>query len=307
MLEEWQESQRRVISGRGILRPSLVGQERAHRYFIKVVRFPSTNFENNKWNPSRSEYAKITYVSQGWVWKEHILNYPLQVFTPELVQSEAYLNTYLWCHFRFIEEALVAILSSSAIGGTPELPPSLEIQAVTSPIDEIRIVCRDDTAIEIQEYVLNNDNVCSQSEYLLQGVFKPENEAPVIPVGTPLEVSEPYDLPNDFGNTIPFTSDDFPPPPPAACTEVTGTVSWKFSFRPETFTAFVFGQAPARLQVVNIIGSGNITFQSSTCSGGTLISSYSVDRPVDSTGGTSGLAYDSVTCSNPAIPVNFNP
>ena len=212
-LNEWGFQQNRIISGRGIMRPYLSGTARAHRYFVKVIRFPETNFENGKWNPDRSEYAKITYVSGGYVWKELTLNYPKQVYSPEIIQSEAYLNTYLWCHFRDIEERLVSIQQAPVIGVTPELPVSLEIQGVVSPIDEIRIVCRDDTAIQIQEYILLNDNPCSQSQFLTVPKWEPDSEEPIVPPGTPIVTTPPYFGSDDDGNTVPFPGDN----PPNRC------------------------------------------------------------------------------------------
>lgn len=304
-LNQWGFQQSRIISGRGIMRPSLSVTARAHRYFVKVIRFPETNFENGKWNPDRSEYAKITYVSGGYVWKELTLNYPKQVYSPEIIQSEAYLNTYLWCHFRDIEERLVSIQQAPAIGVTPELPPSLEIQGVVSPIDEIRIVCRDDTAIQIQEYILLNDNPCSQSLFLNAPKWEPDDEEEIVSPGTPIEVTRSYFPPNDNGNTVPFSGDSFPPPPPAACTTVSGTVSFKFSFNPNTFTDSVSGLAPARVVVNNQIGSGFIQRQTSQCSGGVLISEYTVTSFIDQAVGGAQLIYDFVTCDNPNIPVVF--
>jgi hypothetical protein len=242
-VNEWGWQQTRRISGKGIIRPSLSVGARAHRYFIDVVRFPTTDFFNAKWNPPRSEYAKISYVSDGYVSGEETLRYPKQVLYPSIIPETAYFNPYLECHFGFIEEELIKVVSSPVVGGTPGLPPSLLLTAVQAPIEEIRFVCRDDTAIEVREFILLVDFPCASSSFEIkrqEGIEGSPTSPVIVPPGTPVETTPPYSG-DDNGNTQPFPGDE--PPPPSLFPFGSQCTRYIIDYRTRRGSTFINGSA----------------------------------------------------------------
>jgi hypothetical protein len=304
--EEFELVETRFISGLGVLEIPTDGDWRAFRLWVDVIRPPDPDFFNGKWNPERSEYAKVTWMADSYVWREDVIRYEKTVLDYFPVEPAAYLAPWLACVFEALDSKLCQILQG---GGWGTCVPGdiFYIEPVAYPVIFIRFSCREETALQLRLYGLKFDVPCvggTPSPKLNQDIPPP---IPSLSPDTPLEVSPPYSPPSDDGNSIPYEGDNFPPPPPGACELVSGIISYKFTFNPNTFTAPISGLAPARVVVTNLVGSGTIQRQTSNCQDGVLISEYSQLSFVDQTGGGSVLIYEFVTCSNPNIPVIFNP
>lgn len=202
----------RKISGRGLF---VIPDSDEYRHFwlyCSVKRLPKVNFTNSKWNPDRSEYAKITWIRKDYVIREDVLNYENQCFE-FAVDSTGYLATAMVCMY----ESIVGYLDYLApYVDAPPLPSDPENRIYVEPLrttpQQIKIVCRGDTYVNCKLYLLNYDVNCPEATPTPKEPPDPPIEEQV-PPGTPLEVSPPYDDVDDDGDTDPSDIDDFPPPP----------------------------------------------------------------------------------------------
>lgn len=211
--EEFELIETRTISGKGILKFPESDDYRHFYLYVDVVRFPRIDFSNSKWNPDRSEYAKITWIIDEYVAREDVLNYPQQRYD-WAVDPTGYIASYLVCAIG----GIVAYLDYLApfIPATP-LPTDPTRKIYAEPLkyvpSRINFVCRESTAIEVSLYGLKYDVACDDAEPSPKDPPPPPVPSPVVPPGTPILIDPPYDGENDNDNTVPFPDDETPPPP----------------------------------------------------------------------------------------------
>lgn len=221
----------RVISNRGVLQRVTDDDYRRFHIAVQLIRPPTTNFVSKKWNPDKSEYAKIVFMREGQVLREETFNYEKQLFVWE-VDITGYLAKCLTCTLDGITDLLTAIATQVGLVVVPG--ERIFCVPINDQFDEIRFVVRDDGAIAVKLYGLKYDIQCENAEATLQPPPPPPNE-PTYPPGTDLKdtntpTSPPYDPnTNDGGNTIPLPDDEAEPEPPPIpdCTDLTVTVQQK--------------------------------------------------------------------------------
>jgi hypothetical protein len=160
---------------------------------------------------------------QGQVLRLERIRFDQEVFIWD-VDITGYIAKALTCTFKGIFAYLIAI--GEALSIPPATPSEVFIEPIADQFDQILFVVRPDAAIAVQLYGLKYDIACEEAEPVPQPP-PPPPEFPNYPPGTELKdtdtpASEPYDPPNDAGNTIPLPGDEAPPEPPPIpdCTPV---------------------------------------------------------------------------------------
>lgn len=216
MSEQFQLIETRVISGLGVLQLPVNLAYRTYRVWVNLIRFPSIDFPNAKFNPERSNYCNVLFMAQSYVYREEVLRYEKHVLELDANQSEAYIGSYLSCSLTSISNALAAI--AVAVGLPPPVPGSpLFVEPVVSPVTELYFSCRDDVAIQVTLFGLLLDVDCAASVPSGKQPAGEPVEIPQVPPGTPVSPSAPYVLPDDDGNTVPNPLDS---PPSVTCYEI---------------------------------------------------------------------------------------
>jgi len=203
----------RIISGKGLFK---VPYNEAYRYYwlyAQVIRLPVYNYNNYKWNPERSEYAKITWNNDGYVVREDVVKYQRQRFD-WCVDPTGDAAFAITCY----KSDLTAYLSYLApFVGAPPLPPNLTQLVYFAPLknyfDTILVSCRDDTGFSFSLYGLKYNRNCPAATTVpSQKPEAPVIISPITPPGVAIaDVSPPYNpATNDDGNTAPFQGDENP-------------------------------------------------------------------------------------------------
>jgi hypothetical protein len=212
--KEWELFETRLISGRGLFLIPPNDNLRHLYLYLNVVREPSTNFTNSKYNPDKSEYAKITWIRENYVLREDAMNFEHQRFEWACDPSAAgFYAQFLACAFTDLTNRL-----DYGFGylGVPPLMPGdrAYVEPLKDAPTDIKIVCRGNTAIEAQLWKLDYDYACPEGQPTPKPPPDPPQPPPV-PPDTPIgDISPPYDPPSDGGDTDPAPGDDNPPPPP---------------------------------------------------------------------------------------------
>lgn len=212
--KEWELLETRTISGRGLFQVPPSDDYRHLYLYVDIIRLPRVNFSSSKWNPERSEYAKITWLKDEYVIREDVLHYEHQRFE-WAVDPTGYLATSMAC----MHSAVLAYFDYLApFVAAPPLPPSPGDPIFTEPLKNvptsIKIVCRGDAAITASLYHLDYDVACSEGEPSPKEP-PPKNPPPQQPEYAPIgDISPPYDEPNDGGDTQPYFGDESAPVDP---------------------------------------------------------------------------------------------
>lgn len=246
MSEQFVELEDRLISGLGILQIPNEDKWRYFRIWVNLIREPEPQFLNNKWNPSRGEYAKITFISEGYVYREEVMRYEKEYFAFPAKEAAGYLASPLACLFQVVFNKLEKI---ETLLGAPPTPPTLviPIEPVLQVRTQVQFACRDGCAIQVVLEGLEEDVVCPEGEPNPKRSDKPDNELPKVPVGEAIDVSPAYDGETDNGNTVPDPNDEQAPPAdfPVGneCQEVVVTILWETNIDPpgNTATATYYG------------------------------------------------------------------
>lgn len=205
--------ERRNISGRGLFILPYDKSVRHYWLFLNVVRLPSNNSLSSKFNPDKSDYAKITWNRASYVLKDESLSYEHQRFD-WAVDRTGYLASYLVCAFKEVTSYLDYL---APFIPAPPLPTDPTERLYCEPLhdypDTIKIVCRANTAIVASLYYLKYDVGCPEAEPTPKDPPSP-SFPPSHPPGEPFNNDPPYDGDNDDGDSIPYQGDTNEPPPP---------------------------------------------------------------------------------------------
>lgn len=202
----------RTISGKGLFK---VAYNEAYRYYwlyAQVVRLPLHNFNNYKWNPERSEYAKITWNNDGFVIREDVLKYQKQRFE-WCVDPTGDAAFALTCYHSEVIGYLDYLAPFIPAPPLPDVPGStIYFTALKNYFDRILISCRDDTAIEFELWGLKYNRNCPDATSVPPEKPEAPPEIEQVPPGTPIgDIAPPYDrVTNDNGDTAPFETDENP-------------------------------------------------------------------------------------------------
>lgn len=203
--------EQRNISGRGLLKIPASDLYRHLYFYVNVVRLPRTNFTNSKFNPDRSEYAKICWVRNGYVIGEEVIHYESQLIEWS-VDATGYLASAMVCMHDNIISYMDYLAPYIPAPPLPDNPANrIWVEPLRTAPHEARVVCRADTSLNIKLYALNYDVTCPDAYPTPK--LPPDPPIPAkSPVGVGVGVSPPYLDPNDNGNTIPLGIDsiDYP-------------------------------------------------------------------------------------------------
>lgn len=274
--EFFEQIEDRLISGLGIIE---IPQEDTWRYFrlwVNLVRFPDPDYLNNKWNPSRGEYAKVAWMWSDWVWKEDVIRYPKSVFDYPVKESASFLAPYLVCSNQALGNLTAAI--AVAVGLPPPVPGDpLYVEPVKFELTRIQFSCREESAFQLILEGLKEDVGCPGA------IPNPKRDLPpiplpVVPTNSAIEVSPPYNFPDDDGNTVPYTGD--PVPPPNECEDVG---LWRLNYtqilpssnevryipgkESDTF-AFTFNPISGCSRPAQLLCNGQVIYPQFSCQGG---------------------------------------
>ena len=226
----------RIISGRGLLRvPESPELRKAKRLslFVDVIRPPKNGYLNNTYNPPKSRYGTINVFKQGYQMQEIWLEYPYQVFHfyPSPSDQVFYLAK---CSYELLLAQLIEMSDKLGLLTDNSPNPFTDWWHSNYWFDELKIVCYADTALrlvlESEDFLLcpNDDD----PQPTPQPPPPPESEQ--LPPSTPLSeantpVSDPYQAPDDEGDTVPYEGDQFEPPPSygTECTNYFVLVEWE--------------------------------------------------------------------------------
>lgn len=221
--------EKRTISGKGLFKLSPDKNIRILFLYLQVVRLPRINFTNSKYNPDKSEYAKITWLRKDYVLKEQALHFEQELITWEQ-DSVAYLAYANVCMYNSVIAYLDYVCTSN---GKPPLARTglIYVEPVQNLPDAIKIVCRDDTAIIADLWRYDYDLACPEAD---SDSPPPPDPPPAdkVPPGVSIgDISPPYDGGNDGSDTSPNPSDDVTPPvdPPQGTPCATISIQWEWT------------------------------------------------------------------------------
>jgi hypothetical protein len=203
----------RLISGRGLFEVPPNDNYRFLWLYVSLKREPRINFGSSKYNPDKSEYGKITWIRDSYVMRSEAITFEEEVFFWDK-QESGYIGTALTCMY----ESIVGYLDYLApyLGAAP-LPSDPLNRIWIEPIDniptEIKIVTRGTSLLQCKLYSLEYDVACPEAEPSPKPPPSPPPSLP-LPIPEQIEVSPPYEYPNDNGDTVPSDQDSVPPPPP---------------------------------------------------------------------------------------------
>lgn len=203
--------EQRTISGRGLVKIPQDKNIRILYCYFRVIRLPKINFTNSKYNPDRSEYAKLTYLRNDYVLKDEALHFEseLKTWEQDPIGYLAYANVCFYNSIIAYFDYICVRLS---------IPPLLRtgliyVEPLQNLPDTIKVVCRDDTAIIADIWRYDYDLACPEADSDSPPPPDPP-PFPQVPPGTPIgDISPPYNSPNDGGDTVPNPSDETAPPP----------------------------------------------------------------------------------------------
>lgn len=194
-----------------------------------VLRLPISQFLDNDYNPQKSFFATMTFIREEDVVdtkRIEFINQAWDFYPP----YDGQLQIAVKCAYQGILDTFINL---GIAAGYPPYVVDNSIEAyteLTSIWDEIRVVCYSSAAVELNLYAEDYD-VCNVSVKrpspppekpptpppppLPPTITPPETEPNNVPYAPPIgDISPPYEGEDDGGNTVPYTNDENPTPPP---------------------------------------------------------------------------------------------
>jgi len=211
-MAELQLVEDRLISGTGVLRiPEAVLKGRLWIIYFDVIRRPSQEYQDFKWTPPQSLYARICYRRDGYVSAYDHIRF--------LREERTTIADITGQNLRAIKCAFNATIASLAdIGTALNIPitiapsPIESFESLSFTYNEVTLQCYADTALQVRLFKLKYD-VCKEDDDKTKRPPPPPPPLPPVPPRTPIgDISPPYDEDDDL--TQPYEGDDVPPPEP---------------------------------------------------------------------------------------------
>lgn len=198
----------RLISGTGVLRiPEAVLKGRLWIIYVDVVRRPENEYQDFKWSPPQSLYARICYRRDGYVCDTDHIRY--------LREQRTHIPDITGQNLRAIKCAYEGILQTFFNLGNALALPSISItnlikdyESLAFSYSEVVFKCYADTALQVRLFRLDYD-VCNPENNRSRRPPPPPPPLPRIPPRTPIgNITPPYDDNDD--DTQPYTGDETP-------------------------------------------------------------------------------------------------
>lgn len=208
--------EQRFISGKGLLKiPASAAKSRYFLLYADVIRRPSNEYLNLNYNPPRSRYATLVFLRGNYVVQEASLDYPRQRW--EFVSDPSGQTLIaVKCAYEGILISFASLATGLALPIAQYQDLIKDYENLSLVWDEVRVVCYADTAIRLSLYSAFYATCDPEKDDQDEG-GPPPPPPPSVPPGVPIEdggeveLSEPYDYPNDGGNTQPYPGDEVPP------------------------------------------------------------------------------------------------
>lgn len=280
----------RIISGRGLLRiPDSADLRKAKRLvlFVDVIREPRNKYYNSNYNPPKGRYGTINLFRDGYQVQEICLEYPYQSFPfyPDPAAQTFYLAK---CSYELLLAQLVEMSDKLGLLTNNSPNPFTDWWHTNYWWDEARVVCYADTGLRLtlksEEFLLcPNDSDPQPPDQP-----PPPNEIPQVPPGTPLNgtttpVSDPYQSPDDDGDTVPYEGDvpQAEVPTGKACTIYNLTWDWTRASDGQVFSRswYIRGQYVVPSLNWEVIGGSSINWVMITQGSGQNVGTVQACRP----------------------------
>jgi len=223
----------RVISGRGLLKiPEESKKARRLWLYVDLLRLPDPNYINAKYPREKGNYANILWLESGYVCKEETMTYSAQRWDWEPAGDMQGLYTKQ-CIARVATRNLKTV--AEALGAFVILSPDEDVTPLQQDYDSIVFECRDGCGISARLYSQMPDLCPDQEESSTPPPNPDPPPQPPVAPGVPLdgndgnaEVDDPYEEPDDGGDTVPDVIDRREDPPPTIpdCTPLNLTISY---------------------------------------------------------------------------------
>ena len=298
------EREVRLISGKGLIK--IPRDPLIRRCYITafVARSPVSDYQNFKYNEPRSVYANLTFYKGDYVVREETMHYKKQRWDiiEDITGQSMYLSN---CGFAAVQRSIGAL--ATALGFDISFTPGEAFYPIDDYSQDIRVVCRDDTAIVFTIFTQRYDKCEDVPEP--PPLEEPPEPPPfdAVPPGTPFNgeggtptITPPYDGEDDGGATIPFEGDETDPeeeepPPIPECTPVTIRFSYSrlLDGQASIQSFSVPGLAPVdSAEIDEVANGGSSIFVTDRTGSGGSCSPTPVRRRVNrGLGQWSGLSY----------------
>jgi len=203
----------RIISGVGrLLIPFDNSNNRRYAIYANVLRLPTNEYNSFEISPPESLYARMTFLSNGYVRKRDVMSFRSQIWVavPDVAGQ---VLIAVQCMYEGILQTFVNLgvaLSLVPISVENTIDEYLHLGL---EFDEVRFNCYKDTALEVT-LVGTTYDVCNSSYAGSLPTGEPPTPPILIPQGTPIEASPPYDDEEENPITNPYPGDGFPEPEP---------------------------------------------------------------------------------------------
>lgn len=208
-MAEFQLIQERNISGKGVLRvPSDIVKRRLVVLYASVLRPPLSPYTNLSYAPPRSRYANLTFLRN-----DHVIGVTPMEFKKQSWDTVADITSQNLIAIKCAYEGMLQSLNNFAIA-LNLVPVSVvdlikDYEYLDLAWDEVRVVCTNDTALNLRLYTLPHDT-CNPDKDKPRKPPPPPPPPDEVPPGTPLDnLDPPYD---GDDTTDPYPGDGTTPP-----------------------------------------------------------------------------------------------
>lgn len=204
----------RLISGTGVLRiPPFIDQVYYWSIVIDVIRPPSRIFRSNKYSPARQRYATVSYLKDGYVLQEELVDYPRRRFDLILDPvSQALLAVKCAYEGTLISFANLATALNLVVISIDDLVKPME--SLNLVPDTIHFRCEQDTALQVRLFS-RQLITCDATNVRQPKPPPPPDPLPPVPPGESIgDISDPYDENDDITVPDPLDQIGGTPNPP---------------------------------------------------------------------------------------------
>lgn len=226
-MAEFEVIQERNISGSGVLRvPSDMKKRRLVVLYASILRKPKSEYLNLNYIPSRSRYAFLTFLRNGYVVGYDSMEFEKQSYdTVSDITSQNLIA--IKCAYEGMLKSFDNLVTAQGLPVVSVVDLIKDYEYLSLGWDEVRVKCYADTAINLKLVRLPHD-ACDPVKDSPRKPPPPPPSPPAVPPGTPIEgIDPPYDDPDNPDDvTQPYPGDEPPPPPD----EPPGQQCVKYSF-----------------------------------------------------------------------------
>lgn len=200
MAAPYEEIASRNMSGIGTLRIPSDASYRDFLIYAQVIRKPINEYGNFDWTPTKSMYARIAFLIDGYVQSSHMMDFTKHIYRIKVDDTGQNLLA-IQCAYKGTLQSFVNVVACIPgcvpIGVTDNTAPMSPLTVRTT---DIVFSMYADTAINVVLKAVKYDE-CGDEENSFPPPPPPPPPLDEIPPGTPIDdISPPYDEDDDFTN-----------------------------------------------------------------------------------------------------------